>query len=99
VRANVKPLFVACCTMIVAVVFNRVCTYIIGYTPPFMVNRYYPAPGEVLVTAGLVSTLILIYRFVVVYVPILPREHEEHHSTAMEPVPVPAAPAESGGGN
>ncbi len=85
-REDPIKLFVACCTMIVAVVLNRVDTYVIGYTPLFMEKRYVPALGEVAVTIGLVCTLILIYRFVVCYVPILPKEHKEHE------------PASAGGG-
>jgi Ni/Fe-hydrogenase subunit HybB-like protein len=94
VRANPRPLFIACCFAILGVIVNRVDTYLIGYTPLFMDQRYYPAIGEIFVTAGLVSTLILIYRFLVIYVPILPTEHKP--SAPPEPVPVPA-PAGGGG--
>jgi Ni/Fe-hydrogenase subunit HybB-like protein len=96
VRANPRPLFVACCFMILGVVLNRVDTYLIGYTPLFMQTRYYPAIGELAVTAGLVCTLILIYRFIVIYVPILPAEHAIPHEHPPEPDPAPA-PAGGGG--
>jgi Ni/Fe-hydrogenase subunit HybB-like protein len=49
-----------------------------------MEKRYVPALGEIAITVGLICTLILIYRFIVIYVPILPKEHE--------------APSHSGGG-
>ena len=95
VRENPRTLFIACCVMIVSVILNRVDTYLIGYTPPFMTTRYYPAAGELFTTAGLVCTLILIYRLVVIYIPILPASHEPAHSPGHVPA---AAPAPAGGG-
>ncbi len=98
VRSNPRSLFVACCFMIVSIVVNRVDTYLIGYTPLFMEQRYVPAIGEILITAGLVSTLILIYRFVVIYIPILPTEHEIAPPSVPDPGLAPAG-ATAGGGN
>jgi len=95
IRGNPRTLFVACCIMIVSVILNRVDTYLIGYTPPFMEARYYPAIGELFATAGLVCTLILIYRFLVIYIPILPTAHEASHPPGHVPA---AAPASAGGG-
>ena len=95
IRENPRTLFVACCVMIISVILNRVDTYLIGYTPPFMEVRYYPAIGELFATAGLVSTLILVYRFLVLYVPILPAAYEPAHAPAHVPV---TAPASAGGG-
>jgi Ni/Fe-hydrogenase subunit HybB-like protein len=50
---------------------NRINVFIVGYKPPLSENGYFPALGEILVTLGLIATLMFIYRLVVTYLPVL----------------------------
>jgi Ni/Fe-hydrogenase subunit HybB-like protein len=43
----------------------------VAYTPPVSGASYFPAVGEILVTVGLISTLMFIYRFLVTHLPVL----------------------------
>ncbi len=67
-------LFAAAAMVVFGVVLNRVNVFIIGYRPPFSDGPYVPAIPEVLVTVGLVSLLVLIYRAWIFIFPILPAE-------------------------
>lgn len=67
-------LFAAAAMVVFGVVLNRVNVFIIGYHPPFSDGPYIPAIPEILVTVGLISLLVLIYRAWVFIFPILPAE-------------------------
>jgi len=71
-----KPvwLFSAAAMVVFGVALNRVNVFIIGYKPLFGDGPYVPAVPEVLVTVGLISLLVLIYRAWVFIFPILPEE-------------------------
>ena len=72
-------LFTASALVVFGVVMNRINVFIIAYKTPFDDGPYIPAIPEVLVTVGLVSLLVLIYRAWVFIFPILPAEgsHED----------------------
>jgi Ni/Fe-hydrogenase subunit HybB-like protein len=58
--------------MIVAgVLINRINVFVVGYQPPVSEASYFPAVGEFLVTLGLIATLMFIYRFFVIHLPVL----------------------------
>jgi Ni/Fe-hydrogenase subunit HybB-like protein len=67
-------LFSAAAMVVFGVALNRVNVFIIGYKPLFGDGPYVPAVPEVLVTVGLISLLVLIYRAWVFIFPILPEE-------------------------
>jgi Ni/Fe-hydrogenase subunit HybB-like protein len=57
-------------------VLNRINVFIVGYKPPLAENTYFPAPGEIMVTFGLIATLMFIYRIAVTFLPILQESKE-----------------------
>jgi len=77
VRASRGGLFVAAGMIVFGVVLNRINVFLVGYQPPYTEKAYFPAVGEMAVTVGLISTLILVYRFCVIHLPILPAESGE----------------------
>jgi len=71
VRNASRLLFIAALLIVLGVAFNRVNVFLIAYQPPFVVNSYFPSIFEVAVTVGLISTLMLIYRLAVTYLPVI----------------------------
>ncbi|MEP0815394.1 MAG: Ni/Fe-hydrogenase cytochrome b subunit [bacterium] len=74
VRNDHGLLFTAAFMVVLGVAWNRANVFMIGYNPPHEVKQYVPALGELAVTVGLISTLILVYRFVVNNFPVLARD-------------------------
>jgi Ni/Fe-hydrogenase subunit HybB-like protein len=56
---------------VLGVALNRVNVFLIAYNPPYATKAYFPSLGEFAVTIGLISALILIYRVVVTYFPVI----------------------------
>ncbi len=71
IRKSRRGLFITACLIVGGVVLNRINVFIVAYKPPLAENTYFPAPGEILVTLGLIATLMFIYRFAVTYLPVL----------------------------
>jgi len=76
VRKSRKAVFAAAAMIVFGVVLNRINVFIVGYKPPLTENGYFPAPGEIFVTMGLIATLMFIYRFLVTYLPVLQESKE-----------------------
>ena len=76
VRRSRPLLFTACAMIVLGVALNRINVFIVSYSPPVSHADYFPAVGELLVTTGLIATLMFIYRLAVTYLPVLsgPRE-------------------------
>jgi len=73
VRRTPKLLFIASTLYIVfGVLLNRVNVFFIGYQPQYAVKQYVPTIWEFLVTIGLISALVILYRAFVTIFPILP---------------------------
>ncbi|MFO7652334.1 MAG: Ni/Fe-hydrogenase cytochrome b subunit [Candidatus Krumholzibacteriia bacterium] len=89
VRRSPRGLCAAVSLIIGGVVLNRINVFLVGFHPPFGERGYFPSFGEVALTAALVSTLILLYRFFVFYFPVLPADGSEAPRTA----PAAAPPA------
>jgi len=53
------------------VALNRINVFLVSYTPLYPVKQYFPSPLEVLVTIGLISTLVLVYRAMVMIFPVI----------------------------
>jgi Ni/Fe-hydrogenase subunit HybB-like protein len=76
-RRNPVTLFIACSAVITGIVINRTNVFLTAYTPVYQVEPYFPSIWEILVTVGLISTLILVYRVITIYFPVLPKpEHK-----------------------
>jgi len=89
VRKSPLLLFIAVSMIVFGIVLNRVNVFLVGYHPPFATGSYFPAIGEIAVTAALISTIIFIYRFFAVYFPVLEaedREITEAEKEALKPV-------------
>ena len=71
VRNTPRLLFIAALMIVLGVALNRVNVFLVAYQPPYAVKTYFPAIGEFAVTIGLVSLLILVYRIIVTYLPVI----------------------------
>jgi Ni/Fe-hydrogenase subunit HybB-like protein len=71
VRRSRRALFAACGMIVGGVLLNRVNVFVVAYKPPVSEASYFPAVGEILITAGLIATLMFIYRFLVTHLPVL----------------------------
>lgn len=64
-------LFVASCLVVFGVLLNRINTFVVAYNPPYAITPYFPSIGEISVTVGFVSMLVLLYRFYVRTFPVI----------------------------
>jgi len=74
VRKSPSLLLSASALVIFGVVLNRFNVFLVAYTPLYATRAYVPSIGEIAVTVGLVSALVLVYRLLVMVFPILPVE-------------------------
>ena len=77
VRQSRRLLFIACALIVGGVLVNRINVFVVGYRPPVSEANYFPAVGEILVTVGLIATLMFIYRFLVTHLPVLNKPEQE----------------------
>jgi Ni/Fe-hydrogenase subunit HybB-like protein/Fe-S-cluster-containing dehydrogenase component len=71
VRRSPGLLFLAATLVVLGVLFNRVNVFLIGYNPPYATRAYIPSLGEFSVTIGLIATLMLCYRAIVTWLPVI----------------------------
>jgi Ni/Fe-hydrogenase subunit HybB-like protein len=71
VRKTPRLLLVASLLIVLGVAFNRVNVFLVAYQPPYAVRSYFPSIWEIAVTAGLIATLMLVYRLIVTYFPVI----------------------------
>lgn len=83
VRNSVKGLFVSASLVIFGVALNRINVFLVAYRPLYPVKTYFPSIFEIMVTIGLISALVLVYRFVVVNFPVItvPNGHQPTTNT------------------
>ncbi len=79
-RRQPRWLFAAAAMVVFGVALNRINVFLVGYTAPYASGPYLPAWTEVLVTVGLVSLLVLLYRLFVFHLPVMPVEEGSHHA-------------------
>jgi len=77
IRNSVTGLFTSVTLVIAGILINRINVFVVAYNPPFATSRYFPSVIEIMVTVGLVSALVLIYRFFVTRLPVLPKVTEQ----------------------
>ncbi len=76
VRRDSSLLLCASGLVILGVVLNRINVFLVAYTPLYVTKPYFPSVGEIAVTVGLISGLVLLYRLAVMLLPILPAEDD-----------------------
>jgi Ni/Fe-hydrogenase subunit HybB-like protein len=76
-RNSISGLFTAASLVIFGVALNRINVFLISYTPLYPEKSYFPSPFEILVTVGLISTLVLVYRALVMIFPVIAATPEE----------------------
>jgi len=64
-------LFTASSLVIFGVLLNRINNFVVAYTPPYSFGSYFPSVGEISVTVGFVSLLVLLYRIIVLNFPVI----------------------------
>jgi Ni/Fe-hydrogenase subunit HybB-like protein len=80
IRKSAKGLFAAAAMVVLGVALNRINVFLVAYKPLYAEKTYFPSLIEILVTIGLISALVLVYRFVVINFPVI--------SVAPETMPV-----------
>ena len=64
-------LFIAASLVIFGVLLNRINNFVVAYTPPYSFGSYFPSIGEISVTVGFISILVLLYRAAVMIFPVI----------------------------
>ncbi|MDD5362372.1 MAG: Ni/Fe-hydrogenase cytochrome b subunit [Ignavibacteria bacterium] len=70
-------LFIASSFVIAGVLINRMNNFIIAYNPFYNPVKYFPSFGEISVTIGCIALLVLVYRAIVMYFPVISQEKRE----------------------
>jgi Ni/Fe-hydrogenase subunit HybB-like protein len=77
VRKSKRWLFIACTMIVGGVLLNRLNVFVVGYRPPISEANYFPSLGEIMTTVGLIAGLMLVYRFLITYLPVLNKPEKE----------------------
>lgn len=64
-------LYTASSLVILGVLLNRINNFVVAYTPPFSYGSYFPSIGEISITLGFIALLILLYRIIVLNLPVI----------------------------
>jgi len=71
IRQSPGSLFAAAAMYVAGVCLNRCTVFFIAYQPAYATHSYVPALGEFVLTAGLVAAFALMFRFLVLRLPVL----------------------------
>jgi len=71
VQKSPALLFTAAALVVGGVALNRIDSFVVAYTPPYATGSYYPSIGEISVTVGFISILVLLYRAIVLIFPVI----------------------------
>ena len=77
IRNSRRNLFFVCMLVVGGVLLNRINVFVVAYKPPVSEANYFPSIGEFMVTVGLISTLMFLYRLIVTYLPVLNGSDQE----------------------
>ncbi|WP_207260151.1 NrfD/PsrC family molybdoenzyme membrane anchor subunit [Desulfovibrio sp. Huiquan2017] len=77
VRRSRRLLFCAALLIVSGVMLNRFNVFVVSFKAPYAEHPYYPAIGEILVTAGAVATIFFLYRLIVTWFPVLSAQRQE----------------------
>ncbi len=76
-----SSLFAASTFVIAGVLLNRINCFIEAYTPFYAPTVYNPSFGEISVTIGCMALLVVIYKAIVVFFPVISQEKLKHGDT------------------
>jgi len=76
IRESVNGLFLAACCVIVGIIMNRFNVNFFAQAGPNA--NYFPSLTEILITIGLVSLMVLLYRLAVTYLPVFHEPGKSH---------------------
>jgi len=93
VRTSLTGLFAASTLVILGVALNRINVFLVAYRPLYPDGSYVPSPLEILVTVGLISTLVLVYRAMEMVFPVIAAPSAE----PLAPIRIPSPAAEPAG--
>jgi Ni/Fe-hydrogenase subunit HybB-like protein len=71
VRQTPSLLFISAMLIVLGVALNRLNVFLVAYQPPYATRNYFPSLGEFVVTAGMIAGLMLAYRVIVSYFPVI----------------------------
>jgi Ni/Fe-hydrogenase subunit HybB-like protein len=71
VQKSPPLLFTAAALVVGGVLLNRINNFVVAYTPPYSFGSYFPSIGEISVTVGFISILVLLYRAAVIIFPVI----------------------------
>jgi len=74
IRQSVTGLFISAFLVVAGVVLNRINVFLVAYQPLYPDRPYFPSFLEITVTIGLISALVLIFRWIVMTFPVLTNE-------------------------
>ncbi len=74
IRQSTLGLFISSALVVSGVVLNRINVFLVAYNPPYTEKTYFPSAIEIFVTLGLICTLVLVYRFLSIHLPIITTE-------------------------
>ncbi len=77
VRRSRRGLFIVAALIVGGVALNRVNVFLVSFRPPYAEISYFPSIGELVITAGFIAALMLVYRILVTYLPILSPKSRE----------------------
>lgn len=84
-RHSIKYLFISSSCIIFGILINRINVFLVAYKPPFSTGSYFPSLIEIAVTVGLISGLILIYRFLVIHLPVISVQRVQYKIVSENP--------------
>ena len=90
VRRSATGLLTAAFMVVLGVALNRIDVFLVAYKPLYAQHAYTPSAWEVGVTAGLIATLVLVYRAMVMIFPVISAE-----AAAKTPALAPARAVEA----
>lgn len=76
-RKSIKVLFSAATMVVLGVALNRINVFLVAYKPLYSEKTYFPSIYEILVTAGLIAALVLVYRVIVMIFPVITADKED----------------------
>ncbi len=86
IRNSVSGLLTAATLVVLGVVANRINVFLVAYQPLYADKPYFPHVLEIIVTLGLISALVLVYRFIVMNFPVVsvhPNGRERHRVSSI----------------
>ncbi|MCD6216501.1 Ni/Fe-hydrogenase cytochrome b subunit [bacterium] len=96
VRKTPNWLFMASTFAMVSMAANRQNVLVTAYRPPGVEHVYVPSTAEFFFTVGLIASIIVFYRFIVIYVPIMKKGGDIKPQPEAEPQPEMAASTAGG---